>query len=124
MTYQEHRVGLNTALAGVIALLLTKAGLDVPNGVIVAAVGLVGIVSAYFSPGWANKVGLKAYPAGITAAVTTILAWLLPALGINEFTQSDLVILVGAFTLIVGLLTPAANENLDPELPGKTQVGK
>lgn len=118
MTYQQHRVALNTALASVIALVLTKAGLDVPNGVIVAAVGLVGIISAYFSPGWANKVGLRAYPAGITAAVATILAWLLPLLGVNELTQADLVTLVGSLTLIVGLFTPAdlpQHDHITPE---------
>lgn len=119
MTYEQHRVGFNTALAALIGLGLTKLGLDVPNGVIVAAVGLVGIVTAYFSPGWANKVGLRAYPAGITAAVTTILTWALPALGVDQFTQADLVTLVGALTLIVGLLTPAAEDaDLDRERIG------
>lgn len=119
MTYTEHMVGLNTALAGLIALLLTKLGLDVPNGVIVAAVGLTGIVTAYFSPGWADRVGLKAYPAGITAAVTTILAWLLPALGFDLFSQADLVTLVGSLTLVVGLLTPAADDlDLDRDRVG------
>lgn len=128
MTYQQHRVALNTALASVIALVLTKVGLDVPNGVIVAAVGLVGIVTAYFSPGWADKVGLKAYPAGITAAVATILAWLLPVLGVDELTQADLVTLVGALTLIVGLLTPAAaapEVHITPEADlGHDRVGE
>lgn len=119
MTYQEHRVGLNTALAGLIVLTATKFGIDIPNGVAVAIVGLAAIISTYFSPGWAEKSGLKAYPAGITAAVTTILAWLLPALGVNQFTQADLVTLVGALTLIVGLLTPAAEDaDLDRERVG------
>ena len=113
MTYQEHRVGLNAALASLIVLIATKFGIDIPNGVAVAVVGLTAIVSAYFSPGWADKVGLEKYPAGVTAGCVTILAWLLPALGIHEFTQADLVALVGALTLIVGLLTPAAD---DPEL--------
>lgn len=107
MTYQEHKVGINTAIAALVGLLLTKAGLDVPNGVIVAAVGLVGIVSAYFSPGWADKVGLERYPAGVTAAATTVLAWLLPTIGVDSLSQADLVTLVGSLTLIVGLLTPA-----------------
>jgi hypothetical protein len=123
MTYQESKVGLNTALAAIIALILTKFGVDVPNGVIVAAVGLVGIVTAYFSPGWADRVGLKAYPAGITAGVTTVLAWLLPALGINELSQADLVTLVGALTLIVGVFTPAAREDIDPEELDRERVG-
>ncbi|MBN8867523.1 MAG: hypothetical protein J0H98_08210 [Solirubrobacterales bacterium] len=117
--YTEHKVGINTAVAGLAALLLTKAGVDVPNGVIVAAVGLVGLVTAYFSPGWADKVGLRAYPAGFTAATTTVLAWFLPAVGVNEFTQADLVTIVGAFTLIVGLLTPASDDPpLDRERVG------
>lgn len=113
MTYESHKVALNTALASIIALIATKFGLDIPNGVIVAAVGLTGIITAYFSPGWAGKVGLKAYPAGFTAAVTTILAWLLPVVGVHDFSQADLVVLIGGLTLLVGLFTPAAE---DPEL--------
>lgn len=113
MTYSEHRVGFNTALAGLIALIATKFGVDIPNGVIVAAVGLTGIITAYFSPGWADKVGIEKYPAGVTAACLTILAWLLPTLGVNELSQADLVTLIGGLTLIVGLFTPAAD---DPEL--------
>ncbi len=118
MEYQNHKVGFNTAIAGIIALILTKFGVDVPNGVIVAAVGLIGIVTAYFSPGWADKVGIEKYPAGVTAASMTVLAWLLPAIGI-EMSQADLVTLIGAVTLIVGLLTPAAEDaDLDRERIG------
>lgn len=122
MDYQQHRVGLNTALAGIIALILTKFGVDVPNGVIVAAIGLTAIVSAWFSPGWADRVGLKAYPAGISAAVVTILAWLLPALGVNELSQADLVTLVAAIPFIVSMFTPAAEEQIDVG-EGHIQVG-
>ena len=113
MTYSQHKVGLTTALAGLIVLIATKFGIDVPNGVAVAVVGLTGIVTAYFSPGWANKVGIEKYPAGITAACTTILVWLLPVVGVDGLSQADLVTLVGSLTLIVGLFTPAAE---DPEL--------
>lgn len=113
MTYSQHKVGFNTAIAALIALTATKFGVDIPNGVIVAAVGLTGIVTAYFSPGWANKVGIEKYPAGITAACTTILVWLLPVVGVDGLSQADLVTLVGSVTLIVGLFTPAAE---DPEL--------
>lgn len=113
MNYERHRVAINTALASVIVLILTKFGIDIPNGVAVAAVGLVAIVTAWLSPGWAGKVGLRAYPAGFTAAAVTVLAWLLPAVGVHELSQADLVTLVGALTLIVGLATPAAE---DPEL--------
>ncbi len=118
MLYESHKVGINTAIAGIIALILTKFGVDVPNGVIVAAVGLIGIVTAYFSPGWADKVGIEKYPAGVTAASMTVLAWLLPAIGI-ELSQADLVTLIGAVTLIVGLFTPAAEDaDLDRERIG------
>jgi len=120
MTYQQHKVGFNTAIAALIALAATKFGIDIPNGVIVAAVGLTGIVTAYFSPGWADKVGIEKYPAGVTAASTTILAWLLPTLGV-ELSQADLVTLVGALTLIVGLFTPAV-EGLDTQ--GRERVGE
>lgn len=113
MTYQESKVGFNTAIAGIIALIATKFGIDVPNGVAVAAVGLTGIITAYFSPGWAGKVGIEKYPAGTTAALLTVLSWLLPVIGVDAFSQADLVTLVGAITLAVGVLTPAN----DPEVP-------
>jgi hypothetical protein len=120
MTYEQHRVGLNAALAGIIVLIATKFGIDIPNGVAVALVGAVAIISTHFSPGWAERTGLKAYPAGITAAAVTVLAWLLPALGINALSQADLVTLAGAIPFIVSMFTPAT-EPIDDL--GRVRVG-
>lgn len=123
MTYQQGRVGINTALAALICLIATKFGIDVPNGVALAAVGIVAAVSAYFSPGWADRTGLKAYPAGLSAAVVIVLGWALPLLAnvtgidaLNNFTQADLVALAGLVPFVVGIFTPAAESDIDPEL--------
>lgn len=117
MTYQQHRVGLNTSSAALIVLGFSSFGVDIPNGVAVAIVGLAGIITTRFSPGWAGRHGLKAYPAGITAALTTIVAWALPAVGV-ELDQTQLIALVGAVTLVVSLVTPADDDELDRERVG------
>lgn len=118
MTYSEYKVGLNTGLAGILSLVLTKAGAPIPEAVLLAAIGLTAIVSAYFSPGWADKAGLQKYPAGGTAAVVVILGWVGPYVPIlKEFTSAEIVTLAGLIPMVVGLLTPAAEEATeDPEL--------
>jgi len=123
MTYQQSRVGCNAALASLVCLIATWFGVDIPNGVALAFVGLVVAVSVYLSPGWAGRHGLKAYPAGGSAALVIVLGWLLPALAdltgieqLNNFTQSDLVALAGLVPLAVGLWTPSEDEEgFDPE---------
>lgn len=123
MSYEQSRVGNNAALASLICLIATWFGVDIPNGVALAVIGVVVGVSVYLSPGWADHYGLKAYPAGLSAAVVIVLGWLLPFLAdltgieqLNNFTQSDLVALAGLIPFAIGLLTPSAEEDIDPEL--------
>lgn len=119
--YDQHRVGINAALAGTIVLIATWFGVDIPNGVAVAIVGAVAIISTHFSPGWAGRSGLEAYPAGISAAAVTVLAWLLPLVGVNDLTQADLVALTGLIPFLVSLFTPAAD---DPDVDlGRERIG-
>lgn len=132
MTYQQHRVGFNTALAGILVLVAGKFGVEIANGVALAFIGIVVAVSVYFSPGWADRVGLSAYPAGLTAAGLIVLGWALPLLeawtgitGFGEFTQEELGVIVGGIPFFVGLFTPAPDEDIDPETDiDRDRVGK
>lgn len=101
-----------SAIAGLITLLALHFGVDIPAGVAAALIALVAIVVSYFAPRWAEARGilLDGHPAAVTAALTTVVVWLAPLVGIS-LSETDTVMLVAGFTAIVGSFTP---RSIDP----------
>jgi len=107
----KYTTGAAATFTALILLIANQAGLTMPDQVAASIVGLAAIVTSALWPRWAEARGiiLDAHPAALTGLVVTVAVWLAPLVGV-DLSAADATVLVGAFTLIVSLLTPR-----DPE---------
>lgn len=117
MSTSQIRTGANTVYAAAIVLVASWLGLAITEPVALAIVGLTAVITSAVAPRWAEARGLvlDAHPAGLTAAIVTVLVFFAPLIG-NLFgteislTAEQATIIVTALTLAVSMLTPR-----DPE---------
>ena len=113
MNTSKIRTGANAVYAAAIVLVASWLGVPIPEPVAAAIVGLVAIVTSAVAPRWMEARGLilDAHPAGLTAAIVTVLVFFAPLIGKLFGTEISLTteqatLLVTVFTLAVSALTP------------------
>ncbi len=109
----DHPTGSVAAAGAVLVWALGEAGLSLPYAVATALVAVAAVFASVLTPR-VSRVGiLKEYPAGIAAAVTLLLVWAAPAVGLDLDE--------GTASLIVGL-APVVSSVFLPRTPGKADT--